>query len=191
MFTKRLLQARHRTGPLPARGPRWPDSGASVSVVLKSTSRELFHPTVSESAAVLNAFTLLCEHHHRPSPQPFHLAERTPYSRPSSCWQPFCFLPLTLTTLSTSQEWNRTVTFPLGPAQCPQVHWCCSLRQNVLPFKAEFHCMDIPRLLDPFICQQILWSLQPLGCCEECSYEHKCTEMVIFELGRLRACLLQ
>lgn len=74
---------------------------------------------------MLNAFTLLCEHHHRPSPQPFHLAERTPYSRPSSCWQPFCCflpLPLTLTTLSTSQEWNRTVTFPLGPAQCPQVH---------------------------------------------------------------------
>ena len=57
-------------------------------------------------------------------------------------------------------------------------------------FKAELHGLDGLHLVYPFVCQQALGLLQPLGYCEECSCEHEHAEMTILELGRLSACLL-
>ena len=99
------------------------------------------------SSLVLSTFTLLCNHHHPPSPELFSSCKTETLSTlnihfpfpPASSKSHSAFYSTNLTPLGTSYKWKHTVCVLLWPAAFPQhnvlwVHPCHSKCQNFFPF---------------------------------------------------------
>ena len=135
-------------------------------------------------------FTLLCNHHHHPSPELFHFAKLKLNHQtialpivppPAPGHHHSTFFSVNLTALGTSLKWNQRAFVHSCQAYFTQrnvcnVHPRCGVCQHFLPLQGWliFRCMYVPYFGYPCICRWTFGLLPPFGYCESCCCEHGC-----------------